>query len=83
MKAGPSDRRCRMLEIRKLPARVKAALLLITGLAMGAWYSYGIATDSRPTYPQPRLIFDIMILLTFVWTLVWTLARRAHGAHDD
>jgi hypothetical protein len=71
-----------MLKIRQLPARVKAVLLLITGLVVGAWYSYGIATGS-PAYPQPKLIFDIMMLLTFVWTLIWTLMRRAHGAHDD
>jgi len=71
-----------MSKIRQLPARVKAVLLLITGLAIGAYYSYGIATGSRPAYPQPRLIFDIMILLTFVWMLIWTLARRAHGASN-
>ena len=72
-----------MLKIRQLPARVKAVLLLITGLAIGAWYSYGIATGSRPAYPQSRLIFDIIMLLTFVWMLIWTLTRRAHGSHDD
>ena len=72
-----------MSKIRQLPARVKAVLLFITGLAIGAWYAYGIATGSRPASPQHRLIFDIMILLTFVWTLIWTLTRRAHGAHDD
>ncbi len=72
-----------MLRIRQLPARVKAALLLITGLAIGAWYSYGIATGSRPASPQHRLIFEVMMLLTFVWTLIRTLTRRAHGTHDD
>ena len=68
-----------MLKIRQLPARVKAVLLLITGLAIGAYYSYGIATGSRPAYPPPRLIFEIMMLLTFVWTLIWTLERRAQS----
>jgi hypothetical protein len=70
----------RMSEIRQLPARVKAALLLITGLAIGAWYSHGIATGLISDYSQPRLIFEIMILLTFVWMLIWTLARHVHGA---
>jgi len=72
-----------MSENRQPPARVKAVLLLITGLAIGAWYSYGIATGSRLAFPQHRLIFEVMMLLTFVWSLIWTLTRRAHGTHDD
>ena len=72
-----------MLTIRQLPVRVKAVLLLIVGLAIGAWYSYGIATGSRPASSQPRLILEIMMLLTFIWTLIWTLERRPHGSHDD
>ena len=48
------------------------------GLGVGVWYSYGIATGSIVAYPQPGLIFDILMLLTFVWMLIWTLRRRAH-----
>ncbi|MBL7167235.1 hypothetical protein ISS40_01050 [Candidatus Bathyarchaeota archaeon] len=65
------------MELRQLPARVKAAFLLIVGLAVGACYSYGIATGSRPASPKFKLIFDILMLLTIVWTLIWTLVRRA------
>jgi hypothetical protein len=72
-----------MLTIRQLSDRVKAVLLLIVGLAIGAWYSYGIATGSRPASPPPRLILEIMMLLTFIWTLIWTLERRPNGSHDD
>ena len=71
-----------MSEIRQLPARMKAALLLITGLAIGAWYSYGIATGSKPASPQHRLIFEIMMLLTFVWMLIWTIRKR-HADEKD
>ena len=72
-----------MLIIRQLPARVKAVLLLIMGLTIGAWYSYGIATGSRPASSETRLMFEIMMLLTFIWTLIWTLERHAHGAHYE
>jgi len=68
----------RLSEIRQTPAKIKAVLLLIIGLAIGVWYSYGIATGSIVAAPQPGLIFDILMLLTLVWMLIWTLTRRAH-----
>ena len=61
---------------------MKAVLLLVTGLVIGAWYSYGIATGSKPASPQPKLIFEIIMLLTFVWMMIWTLARREHEDND-
>jgi hypothetical protein len=67
-----------LTKIRQPPAKIKAVLLLITGLAIGVWYSYGITTGSIVAYPQLGLIFDILMLLTFVWMLLWTLTRRAH-----
>ncbi len=60
-----------------------AVFLLITGLAIGAWYSYGISTGLITAYSQFRLIFEIMMLLTFLWMLIWTIVRRTHGADDD
>ena len=72
-----------MLELSQLPARVKAALLLFAGLAIGAWHSHGIAAGTRPASPQSRLIFETLMLLTMVWTLIWTIRRRAHRSHDD
>jgi hypothetical protein len=71
-----------MQRIHRLSARVKAVLLLVTGLVVGAWHSYGIATGSRPASPEPRLVFEIITLLTLVWMLIWTLVRRANGDKD-
>jgi len=72
-----------MQRIRQLPAKVKAVILLIAGLVIGAWHSYSIATGSRPALPQSKLIFEILMLLTFIWMLIWTLGRRVKEDHDS
>ena len=79
---GLYNHRRRLTKIRQPPAKIKAVLLFIIGLA-GVWYSYGVAAGSIVAYPQPGLIFDILMLLTFTLMLIWTLRRRAHKAHDD
>ena len=72
-----------MPEFSQIPAKMKAALLLVAGLAIGAWHSHGIAAGTRPASPQSRLMLETLILLTMVWTLIWTLRRRKHKSHDD
>jgi len=72
-----------MQRIRQLPAKVKAVILLIAGLVIGAWHSYSIATGSRPALPQSKLIFEILMLLTLVWTMICTLTRRTNEDHDS
>jgi len=67
-----------MQRIRQLPAKVKAVILLIAGLVIGAWHSYGVATGSSPVSLEPRLVFEIIMLLTLVWTMIWTLTRRTN-----
>ena len=46
-----------------------AVALLILGLVIGTCIGYGII-------PQGRLVFDFMMLLTFVWMLIWTIRKR-------
>jgi len=52
----------------------KLVALLILGLVIGTCLGYGVLS-----IPQPKLAFDLRILLTFVWMLVWTIRKR-HGA---
>ncbi len=81
-KESPSNHRRRMQRIRQLPTRVKTVLLLVTGLVVGAGHSYGVATGSRPASPEPMLVFEIIMLLTLVWTMIWTIKRREHEDND-
>lgn len=67
-----------MLRLRQLSSRVKAIILLFAGLVLGAWHSCGVATGSSPASLEPRLVFEIMMLLTLVWTMIWTLTRRTN-----
>ena len=46
-----------------------AVALLILGLAIGTCIGYGVI-------PHPRLMFDLMMLSTFVWMLIWTIRKR-------
>lgn len=48
-----------------------AVALLILGLVIGTCLGYGILS-----IPQPKLAFDLMMLLTFVWMLIWTIRKR-------
>lgn len=48
-----------------------AVVLLILGLVIGTCLGYGILS-----IPQPGLAFDLMMLLTFVWMLIWTIRKR-------
>jgi hypothetical protein len=61
--------------IHRLPAKSKAILLIIIGLAFGIWLGYGSATGNI-AYSQSRLIFEITMLLTFVWMLIWTIRKN-------
>lgn len=46
-----------------------AVTLLILGLVIGTCIGYGII-------PQGRLVFDLMMLLTFISMLIWTVRKR-------
>lgn len=48
-----------------------AVALLILGLVIGVFYGCGILR-----MPQPRLAFDLMMLLTFISMLIWTIRKR-------
>ena len=54
-----------------------AVALLILGLSIGTCIGYGVLR-----IPQPRLAFDLMMLLTFVWMLIWTIKKRHARARD-
>ena len=48
-----------------------AVALLILGLVIGTCIGCGILR-----IPQPKLAFDLMMLLTFISTLIWTIRKR-------
>ena len=48
-----------------------AVALLILGLAIGTCIGYGVLS-----IPQPRFVFDLMMLLTFIWMLIWTIRKK-------
>jgi ribose/xylose/arabinose/galactoside ABC-type transport system permease subunit len=48
-----------------------AMALLGLGLSVGTCIGYGVLR-----IPQPRLMFDLMMLLTFVGMLIWTIKKR-------
>lgn len=58
--------------MRTLPTRTKASLLLILGLVGGVW----LALDQTLTISQRKLIFESMMLSTFVWILIDTIRKR-------
>jgi ABC-type nitrate/sulfonate/bicarbonate transport system permease component len=60
---------------RKLPARTKVVFLLVLGLVIGVWQGYGTATESKFVIPQPKLIFELMMSLTFMYTCIWTIRK--------
>jgi len=55
-----------------------AVALLILGLVIGTCLGYGILS-----IPQPRFAFDLMMLLTFVWMLIWTIRKRRVNEKDS
>jgi len=69
-------------KILQLPLKLMAIILFITGLVIGVWHGYRTAIGSNVAYYQSRLIFDLMMLVTFLLMLIWTFARRVRGAHD-
>ena len=54
-----------------------AVALLILGLVIGTCIGYGVLR-----IPQPRLMFDLMMLLTFISMLIWTIKKR-HANEKD
>ena len=65
-----------MKKMHILTTRKKAFLLLISGLVIGVWQGYCTAIGSNLVIPQPKLMFDLMMLSTFVWMLIWTIRKR-------
>jgi len=56
--------------------KVKATLLIIIGLAIGIWLGYGSATGSNIAISRSKLIFEIIMLMTFVSILIWTIRNN-------
>ena len=52
--------------------------LLILGLVIGICVGCGIFR-----FPQPRLAFDLMMLLTFISMLIWTIEKRHVNEKDQ
>jgi len=62
----------------KLNGKTKLAVALLTlGLVIGTCLGYGILR-----IPQPRLVFDLMMLLTFISMLIWTIRKRRVNEKD-
>ena len=57
-----------------------AVALLVLGLIIGVCTGCGILRII-----QPRLMFDLMMLLTAVWMLIWTIwtIRKRHADEKD
>ncbi len=55
-----------------------AVALLILGLVIGICHGYGILR-----IPQPRLVFDLMTLLTFMYLCIWTIRKRHVNEKDQ
>lgn len=53
-------------------AKVKLALvLLMSGIVFGFCQGYGILK-----IPQPKFVFDLIVLLTFIYLLIWKIRKR-------
>jgi len=48
-----------------------ALVLLISGMVFGALAGYGIFR-----IPQPKLMFELMILLMFIYLAIWGIRKR-------
>jgi len=59
-----------------LPTRTKAVFLLILGLIIGVWQGYGTAIASNLVIPQPKIVLELVMLLTLMYTCVWTIRKR-------
>ena len=55
-----------------------AVALLILGLVIGVFHGCGVLR-----IPQPKLAFDLMMLLTFISTLIWTIRKRYADEKDQ
>ncbi len=55
-----------------------AVALLILGLVIGVFQGYGVLR-----IPQPRLVFDLMTLLTFMYLCIWTIRKRYADEKDQ
>ena len=63
----------------KLNGKTKLAVALLTlGLVIGTCLGYGILK-----IPQPRLVFDLMMLMTFISMLIWTIRKRRVNEKKD
>jgi hypothetical protein len=49
-----------------------AVALSILGLVIGTCIGAGVLD-----MPKPKLMFDLMMLSTFVWMLIWTIRKRS------
>lgn len=62
---------------KRVSARVRGVMgkakfsvvLIIIGLVIGIFVGYGILR-------LPRFVFNLMMLLTFIWMLIWTVKKR-------
>ena len=52
-------------------AKLAVALLIILGLVIGTCIGSGILRIT-----QPRIVVDLMMLLTFISMLFWTIRKR-------
>jgi len=48
-----------------------AVALSILGLVIGTCVGAGVLE-----IPQPKFMFDLMMLSTFVWVLIWTIRKN-------
>ena len=51
--------------------------LSILGLVFGTCVGAGVLR-----IPQPKIMFDLMMLSTFVWMLIWTIRKRRVRARN-
>ena len=57
--------------MKMVVAKVKlASVLLISGIVFGFCHAHGIIR-----IPQPRLMFDLMTLLTMIYLSIWTIRK--------
>ena len=52
--------------------------LLVLGLIIGTCIGCGVLR-----IPQPKLVFDLMMLLTFISMLIWTIGKRHVNEKDQ
>lgn len=55
-----------------------AVALMILGLSLGTCIGAGVLR-----IPQPRLMFDLMSLLTMIYIFIWTIRKRHVRARNS